>query len=71
MQYRFEITGQVGNWAQEWFEGMTIHQQNDKTIVVGTVVDQPHLHGILNRFRDLNLELLSVKKLDEATRGEK
>lgn len=64
MKYRFEIVGRVGSWMEDWFDGMTIDQQNDRTLVEGTIVDQSHLHGMLNKIRDLNLELISVTKLD-------
>lgn len=64
MNYRFEIAGRVGNWVEEWFTGMVVKQQNDRTIVEGTVVDHAQLHGMLNKIRDLNLELLSAQKLD-------
>ncbi|HSB02799.1 MAG TPA: hypothetical protein VLE49_19275 [Anaerolineales bacterium] len=30
------------------------------TLIAGSVIDQPALHGLLERIRDLNLTLISV-----------
>ena len=42
--------------------------KNGKTILTGEVVDQPHLHGILDRIGALGLKLLSVQDLSEESR---
>ena len=65
LHYRFEITGRLGDWLHEWFEDMQIMIQEDRTILEGKLQDQSHLHGVLNRIRDLNLDLISVTKLEE------
>jgi len=62
MHYRFEIDGTLGSWIEDWFENLTVSHQDDMTIIEGEVSDQAHLHGILNKIRDLNLDLLSAKK---------
>jgi hypothetical protein len=54
-------------WAG-WFEGLSIRQEFDKeserpiTVLYGPIPDQPALHGALNKIRDLNLTLISIKK---------
>jgi hypothetical protein len=51
-------------WA-EWFDGMTLSWPEDapgETRLSGYVVDQPALHGVLERIRDLNLNLLAVEQ---------
>ncbi|MCY1718900.1 hypothetical protein OU798_01010 [Prolixibacteraceae bacterium Z1-6] len=50
---------------QDWFDGMAISYERDNTVLVGTVSDESHLHGILNRIRDLNLKLISVNPHEE------
>ena len=46
-----------------WFEGHTVdYLDNGKTLIVLTAVDQPALFGVINRIRDLGLELISVQK---------
>jgi hypothetical protein len=45
---------------KDWFEGMEINYDGDNTIITGKLKDEAHLHGILNKIRDLNLKLISV-----------
>jgi hypothetical protein len=48
-----------------WFEGHTVdYLDNGETLIVLTAVDQPALFGVINRIRDLGLELISVQKDD-------
>lgn len=48
-----------------WFDGLTItiDEQGD-TNITGTLPDTAALFGVINRVRDLGLELLSVKQRD-------
>lgn len=39
---------------------MSLHAQDGQTVISGPVMDQAHLHGLLDRVRDLGLELVSV-----------
>jgi hypothetical protein len=59
--YQVRIRGHLnGSWS-EWFEGASITQEEDgTTVLTGPVADQPALHGLLVRIRDLGLPLLSV-----------
>ena len=51
-------------WAT-WFEGMTISQAEDgETIISGLVMDKSALHGLLAIIGELNLTLISVKKIE-------
>ena len=44
-----------------WFEDLTItYTEEDQTILLGTVVDQAALYGLLSKLRDLGLSLISV-----------
>jgi hypothetical protein len=47
------------------FEGMDMETEGGVTILTGEIIDQPHLHGILDRLNGLGLELLSVQALPE------
>ena len=47
------------------FEGMEMDTNSGETILTGEVIDQPHLHGILERINGLGLEPLSVEALPE------
>jgi len=62
---KIKVEGLLDNKWQDWFEGMEIGYLGDNTILSGTIKDESHLHGILNRIRDLNLKLISVYPYEE------
>ena len=63
--YHIYVNGRLDERWLRWFEGHTvIHLDNGKTLIVLTAVDQPALFGVINRIRDLGLELISVQKDD-------
>ncbi len=60
-RYCIRVQGQVGPEWSEWFGGMTItSDEPNETMLVGPVVDQAALYGILNKIQALGLPLLSV-----------
>ncbi len=60
---RIRVRGHLDDRWSEWFEGLAIQRQEDgTTVLVGPVVDQAALHGVIVRIRDLGLPLLSVKR---------
>jgi len=63
-RYRIVLKGQLDTDWNTWFENLDI-QYNDSgnTILSGPVSDSAALHGILDRIRDLNLELISVNRI--------
>ena len=65
--YRFRVKGHLNDRWSEWLGGLAIHLQEDGTsVLVGPVVDQAALHGVITRIRDLGLPLLSVRRVVEA-----
>ena len=61
--YRFRVKGHLNDRWSDCFGGLTVHLQEDgTTVLVGPVVDQAALHGVLIRIRDLGLPLLSVRR---------
>lgn len=59
--YEIRVEGELGPSWQEWFEGMAItYEPGGRSVLRGSIVDQPALHGILNRLLNLNLKLISV-----------
>ena len=65
MKYKIKIKGHLDiKWA-DWFDGMQIIHENDgTTTLMGTVIDQAALQGILKKIRNINLELISVNKIN-------
>ncbi|MCZ7575025.1 MAG: hypothetical protein M5U01_41280 [Ardenticatenaceae bacterium] len=66
--YQIKVRGRLDTSWSDWFNGMLIGFEHESdgtpiTVLTGTVVDQPALHGILARIRDLNLTLLAVARL--------
>ena len=64
VQYRIKLRERIDDKWASWFEDMVITFESGKTILTGQVSDQAALHGLLIRIRDLNLNLLSVERLE-------
>ena len=48
-RYRIRVQGQLGLEWSAWFGGLSLSwQEPDQTVLVGQVVDQAALHGLLN-----------------------
>jgi len=59
--YQIRIKGHLGSQWTDWFGGVTITlEDNGDTLLIGPVVDQAALHGLLKKVRDLGMPLLSV-----------
>ena len=65
--YEIRIRGHLDESWTDWFDGMTIrHEDNGETLLTGTLPDQAALHGLLNRLRDLGIQLISVNPVGDA-----
>jgi len=62
--YRFRVRGHLDDRWSDWLGGLAIERQEDgTTTLVGPVVDQAALYGVIIRIRDLGLSLLSVSQV--------
>jgi hypothetical protein len=71
-QYEIRVAGALDSRWAAWFDGLQISGQGDETVICGLLADQPALHGLLTKVRDLGLCLISVRRLDAGqaeTRG--
>ena len=60
--YQIRVRGRLDDRWSDWLGGLAIQRQEDgTTLLVGQVVDQAALHGVIARIRDLGLPLLSLK----------
>ena len=59
--YQIRLKGHLGSQWTDWFDGLTITQEEDgDTLLTGPVADQAALHGLLKKVRDLGMPLISV-----------
>jgi len=59
--YRIVVRAEIGERFATAFEGMDVRTDEGQTIITGEVIDQSHLHGILDRIHAFGLELVSVQ----------
>jgi hypothetical protein len=65
--YEFRIEGHLDDRWSDWLGGLAIQRQEDgTTMLVGPLVDQAALYGVIIRIRDLGLSLLSVSRVAES-----
>ena len=65
--YRITVEEQLDERWSSGFDGMVIRREGAVTTLVGPVIDQPALYGILLKIQYLNLTLVSVNRLDDAS----
>jgi hypothetical protein len=58
--YQIVVRSELGERYAVAFEGMEMETKHGCTVLTGEIIDQPHLHGILDRINGLGLQLLSV-----------
>ncbi len=59
-RYRIAVRGRLTERLGSAFEGLALEPGRELTVLVGEIRDQAHLYGVLDRVRDLGLELVSV-----------
>jgi hypothetical protein len=65
--YRIVVRGELSQRYLPAFDGMALEPSHGETAIAGPVVDQAHLHGLLDRVGDLGLELISVNVIAHPT----
>ena len=64
--YEIRFKGHLSSYRAQVFEGLEMTQGPDgETVLIGPVIDQAALHGILSKIRDLGVPLLSVNRLSQ------
>jgi hypothetical protein len=69
--YQIQVLGQIDTSWSDWFDGMTFIYEHGRTTFTGHVADQAALRGILFKVWDLNLELISVNRIEQLHAKEK
>lgn len=61
--YEVEVEGNLSPDWFDWLDGWGItFLPNGNTLLSGRVRDQPALHGLFARIRDLNLKMVSLRR---------
>jgi len=73
--YEIQIQGQLDDRWTEWFDGIqiTIDHSSDRlplTILNCPPIDQAKLRGILNKIWDMNLSIISVRRVTDPAQEE-
>jgi hypothetical protein len=66
--YRITVSGVLTDRFATAFEPLTVIGTDGVTVVSGVCADSAALYGILDRMRDLGLELLGVESSEPARR---
>lgn len=63
--YEIRLKGHLDDRWSDWFSGLTITlEEEGDTLIIGPVVDQAALHGLLRKVRDLGMPLVSVSPVE-------
>jgi hypothetical protein len=63
-RYQIRIRGQLSEGWSDWFDGLSLCNGEDgDAVLCGLLPDQAALHGVLNRIRNLGIELISVNEI--------
>ena len=62
-RYEIRVKGHLDARWSAWFDGLDLSRGPDGvTVIQGVIADQAALHGVLQKIRDLGLELVSVTR---------
>ena len=63
--YQIKVRGHLDQSWSAWFDGFKFHYDGSYTNLIGPVVDQSALHGVLSKIRDLGLSIQLVENLSK------
>jgi hypothetical protein len=69
-RYEIRVDGVLDDQWADWFGGLQLGSDGTQTVIIGLFPDQPALHGLLAKIRDLGLGLVSVRRLDPGDPGD-
>ena len=64
-RYEIRVDGILDDQWADWLGGLRLEVTGGQTTLTGVLPDQPALHGVLARIRDLGLCLISVRRVDQ------
>jgi len=63
-RYEIRVDSVLDDQWADWFGGLQFGSDGTHTVIIGRLPEQPALHGLLAKIRDLGLCLISVRRLD-------
>jgi hypothetical protein len=63
-RYRVVVRGRLSAYLASTFAHLELDSRHGQSSLTGTFADQAQLHGVLDRLRDLGIELISVNPVD-------
>jgi hypothetical protein len=63
--YELVVRGEIGDRFVLLFDGMTLERTPGRTVLTGVVLDQAHLHGLIERIQELGIELISINPVGD------
>ena len=67
--YEIRVDGVLDHRWAAWFGGLHVETDGTQTVISGLLTDQPALHGLLVKIRDLGLCLISLRRLPASEGG--
>ncbi len=65
--YEIHIQEEIDERSVSWFDELAVTPlASGGTLLVGQIIDQSALHGVLAKIRDLHLTLISVNRVEKA-----
>lgn len=68
-RYEIRVGGVLDDRWADWFGGLQLERDGTQTVITGLLADQPALHGLLVKIRDLGLYLILIRRLDPGDAG--
>jgi hypothetical protein len=69
--YEIRVEEHLPEHWSEWLNGLVLsYGDQNETILIGTLLDQAALYGVLMRIRDLGLTLVAVRRIECEDRNE-
>jgi hypothetical protein len=58
--YEIVVRARIGEELAEELGAAALEPRHGETVIAVEIIDQSHLHGVLERLRDLNIDIESV-----------
>jgi len=64
-RYELRVKGRLSEEVAGDFGEFEVREAPPETVLVGEIVDDAHLHGVIARFQSLGLQMVSLRALSD------